>query len=249
MSIRKPKYNLLVFDNTNEMSQFALGVFIEIAKEAIKNRGIFTVAFPGGKTPIDFYGKLAEKKEYVKWRKTHIFLTDERYVPLTDNDSNYRMIKENLLDKINIPKDNIHNIPFLDTKEQSAEEYEKEIITIFKNDKIPIFDLILLGVGKDGHTASLFPKDKALYETKRIALSVDVESLKHKRITITLPLINSTRNVIFMAKGENKALVLKEIMDQNTSLPAALVKPGNGNLLFILDKEVAGELKDKIVKE
>lgn len=227
---------VLVFNDADKISSYAAKDLIELSKRTINERGGFTVAFSGGKTPIKLYRALAKSKE-IMWTKVHIFMVDERFVPLDDADSNYRMIKNILLDNIDIPKNNIHNIPIKETVEISADRYENELIDFFKLKKrqIPVFDLILLGIGKDGHTASLFPDDDFARKQDRIAIPVELTGLRNKRISLNLSVINNAKNVIFLVSQKNKYRVLKEIVhNKNSNLPASLVKPKNGKLSFLI---------------
>lgn len=234
------QYNrVFVLETPEDAAAFAMGRWIEISGQSIEKRGRFTAALSGGKTPADFYRKLGGRQN-LSWDRTHLFIVDERYVPVEHEDSNFRMIKESLLRSVNLPERNIHAIPTEEgTPEISAKKYEKNIKDFFELPKgaWPSFDLIMLGIGEDGHTASLFPAAPALSEARRLAVAVGGGKVKHHRISITLPVINSAKNVIFLVTGENKAHVVKEIIeDNNTQLPASLVNPKNGEVLFLLDK-------------
>jgi 6-phosphogluconolactonase len=171
---------------------------------------------------------------------------DERFVSFDDKDSNYRMLKETLFEKIPIPQKNIHPIPTGKTSlETSASEYEEDLRRFFKVSKgqYPAFDLVLLGIGGDGHTASLFPGSEALSERRRLTAAVVLDEMRHHRITLTLPVINHAEHVIFFVRGENKAFVLKKIIGgDDPSLPASMVQPRSGNLLFVIDREASSQL-------
>jgi 6-phosphogluconolactonase len=235
---------ILIFKDIEEISNFIIKKWFEIAKRAIKEKGRFTVALSGGKTPQTLYQKLAELKDSLPWDKTEIFLVDERFVPCEDSENNYRMINQTLLSRIKIPEKNIHPISTKEkTPKASARKYEEELTSYFKLKKgeFPRFDLILLGMGEDGHTASLFPDTTALTETEHFVIAVSPPDIsKKERISLTLPVINNADNVIFLITGVHKAKVLKEVIeDKNCKLPAAMVSPEKGMLFFLIDKAAA----------
>jgi len=236
-----------IFDDENQMLKFLVEKWEDIAHKGIERRGFFTVGLSGGKTPIVFYRKLDEwENKSSFWKKTHVFLVDERFVPYDNEDSNYRMLRETLLEKIPIPKENIHPITTeKGSLEDSAKEYEEALKSFFKVSKgqFPNFDLILLGIGEDGHTASLFPGGKALSEHHRLTAAVVLDEKRHDRITLTLPVINHAEHVIFFVTGANKAPVLRNIIaGDNPSLPASLVQPESGKPLFVIDREAGSQL-------
>ncbi len=237
-----------VFRNKEKMADFAIQKWIKLSRDRVKKKGIFSAALSGGETPVKFYEKLAQR-EKLPWAKTHIFMVDERFVPYESDENNYHLINRTLLLHVSIPPKNIHPILTSESSPQtSAQRYEKEIMSYCKNmrTRLPHMDLMLLGVGGDGHTASLFPGTPALGETRRYAVSVTPgERSKKERITITLPVINGAGNVFFMVTGENKAKVVKELIeDEKSELPAAMVKPQTGKLLFLLDESAASLLSD-----
>ena len=244
----KKNKEVLIFKNADEMSDFTISKWAEISEGAIKSKGRFEVAISGGKTPEKLYQKLSGFKRPLPWDKTHIFLVDERFVSHKSNESNYRMINQLLLKHIKIPKENIHPIPVGEkTSQAAAKKYEDNLISYFKLacGGFPMFDLIFLGIGEDGHTASLFPDTPALKGPQHMATAVMPEEMsKHKRITLTFPVINNAKNIIFLVTGSNKAKVVKEILEEkNSVLPAARIKPKDGKLFFLLDKGAASYLK------
>jgi 6-phosphogluconolactonase len=238
-----------VSQDKERIAEFAVNTWIELSTASVAEKGAFTVALSGGRTPIDFYQQLAACPHPLPWNQTHIFLADERFVPPDDNLSNYRMINEQLLSLIPIPKKNIH--PILTegvTLEESANNYEADIRTFFKigGNDIPVFDLIMLGLGEDGHTASLFPGTTALQETKRLAIPVIADASPSERISLSLGLINNAKNICFLITGKSKAAVLKEIIeDKDSTLPVAQVKPTQGTVLFLIDQAAASLLTSK----
>lgn len=244
---RPEKREVLIFQKIDELYDFLIKKWKGISEKAIEEKGIFTVALSGGESPVEFYQRLTDSKNSFPWGRTHIFLADERFVPFDEPDSNYGMIKEALLRHIAIPAGNIHSVHIYKTPEISAKRYEEEIKTFFrlKEDKFPQFDLIILGIGEDGHTASLFPGDSALLETHRLTAAVHLDNERHERVTLTLPVINHTRNIIFLVLGESKAEIIKQILENpQSNLPASHVRPASGEIFFLLDKE-AGSLLNK----
>jgi 6-phosphogluconolactonase len=246
LSNSKFRKNVFIFDHEDQMLKFMLKKWEDISREGIDRRGCFTAGLSGGRTPVIFYQRLAERDSQSSWEKTQLFLVDERFVPLDDKESNYRMLKETLFGKIPIPQENIHPIPTEKTSlETSAREYEEDLRRFFKVSKgqYPAFDLILLGIGEDGHTASLFPGSEALSERRHLTAAVVLDEVRHDRITLTLPVINHAEHVIFFVRGENKAFVLKKIIGgDDPSLPASMVQPRSGNLLFVIDREASSQL-------
>jgi 6-phosphogluconolactonase len=236
-----------VFDDTAKMADFFTARWCEIASGAIRKRGSFVVALSGGKTPAPFYRRLArERGEGAQWNKTHIFFVDERFVSATDADSNYRMIKETLLDSAGVPAGNVHPIPTdLSDPMSAALRYERDVAFFF-GDRIPEFDLIVLGIGTDGHTASLFPGNQVLKEEKQLVTAVFLGRQMHNRITLTLPVLNKARNVIFLVAGKEKAKVLREVLQSSDlSLPALLVAPEKGSVLYLADSGAGSLLRKK----
>ena len=235
-----------IFDDENQMLKYLIERWEDISHKGIERRGYFTVGLSGGKTPIAFYQKLAEWENKSFWKRTHVFLVDERFVSFEDEDSNYRMLRETLLGKIPIPQENIHPITTGKVSlEGSGMEYEKDLKSFFKLSKgqFPNFDLILLGIGEDGHTASLFPGSNALNERHRLTAAVVLDEKRHDRITLTLPVINHAEHVIFFVIGANKAPVLKKIIvGDDQSLPASLVRPESGRLVFVIDRQAGSQL-------
>jgi 6-phosphogluconolactonase len=241
---------IITLKNIDQIADYAVKKWAEISKKQIINKGCFTVALSGGKTPIALYQKLSDKKT-LPWNKTHVFIVDERFVPYESDENNYHMINMTLLRHVNIPAKNVH--PILTSElspETSATKYEKDLISFFKStqNKLLKFDLILLGIGEDGHTASLFPATPSLKEKEHLAVAVSPsDKAKKERITLTFPVINNAENIMFLAAGDNKAKVIKEVVERgNTLLPAAMVKPKNGNLFFILDKSAGSLLSSRV---
>jgi len=193
------------------------------------------------------YQYLARELTGVDWEKVHIFLVDERWVEVTHRESNFGMIKETLLQHIPIPEANIHAIPILKTLEFSAKAYARDLRQFFQLDecKNPGFDLIMLGMGTDGHTASLFAGDPALAVKDRWVCAISKASVSYERISLTLPALNAARNVIFYVAGTNKAPVVQSVIEgKDPGLPAGKVHPTEGTLSFVLDRAATVCLKD-----
>jgi len=240
------KREILIFESSDKMADFALKKWREISGRAIKDRDRFTVAVSGGKAPVGFYQKLVGCKSDLSWDKTHVFLVDERFVPFDDAESNYGMIKDKLFNRVKIPAENVHPISTReDIPQVAAEKYERDLKILFelRQEEFPVFDLVMLGMGEDGHTASLFPGDLSLTENKHLAIETDLSTLKHRRISLTLPVINNAKNIIFLVVGGNKAGVLKQVIEgKNSRLPAAMVRPEGGEIFFLVDRDAAALL-------
>ncbi len=211
---------------------------------AAKTDGLFRVALSGGSTPKKLYSKLAQEVKYrdaIPWNLIHFFWGDERTVSPDHEDSNFHMAREAMLRHIDVDESQIHRIPAEDPDvDMAASKYELEIRNHFNipSPEVPKFDLIFLGLGTDGHTASLFPGTEALRETNRLVVANYVEKLKTHRISITFPIINQAKCVIFLVCGDDKAIALKAVLEgpQNPELyPAQLVRP-EGRLVWLIDQ-------------
>ncbi len=234
---------VLVFRTVDEMADFMVNQWIELSWCAIQKRGYFAVALSGGETPVPFYRKLAEQEQQLPWNRTHLFLVDERFVPAGDADSNYHLLHETLLKNIPLPEGNFHAVD-TDSPDllSSAGRYEEEMRRFFMLPPkgLPEFDLITLGIGADGHTASLFPGKSPCRKRAHLTCAVELDNGRHDRITLTLPVINNARMVVFLVSGKAKASVLRDVAEgRDRNLPASLVKPGEGRLLFLADTEAA----------
>lgn len=243
--MRKPeKRRVLVFPTRRKLYDFLIQKWKELSEKAIEKKGIFSAALSGGETPVEFYQRLADSKDLLPWDKTYIFLADERFVPFEHQDSNYGMIRANLLENVAIPEKNIHPVTVDHNAGLSAERYEKELKEFFRlgEGEFPEFDLIILGIGEEGHTASLFPGIPALLETRRLVAGVRLDRSRHDRVTLTLPVINHTRNIAFLVLGQSKARIVKKVLEEpQNKVPALLVRLVSGEVLYLLDKP-AGSL-------
>ena len=236
--------NLVVCADRNALNNRAAECVRDIAKKAIFSSGTCHIALSGGSTPKSLYALMAtaEWKGQFQWDHIHFFWGDERCVPITHPDSNYAMVERELLSKVPVPAKNVHRFPVeLNEPDAIAAEYEKELKELFGANGVPRFDLILLGLGENGHTASLFPHCPALHETKRLVVADWVEEVKSHRLTFTVPLINAARQIVFLISGAGKAQVLKDVTQgprQPEQLPAQLISPSSGGrLTWLADKD------------
>ena len=225
---------------------------VRAANEAVAQRGRFTIALAGGSTPKSLYNLLATNaRTALPWDRMFFFWGDERHVPPTDPDSNYRMADETMLSKIPVPTANVFRMKTENSDAAAvAEDYEQTLRKFFQLEpgQIPAFDLILLGMGPDGHTASLFPGTAALQEKSRLVLANWVEKMKTYRITLTLPVLNAARCVIFLVSGTDKAAALHAVLEEDVpgeQYPAKLVRPRQGKLIWLVDRAAASTLSSK----
>jgi 6-phosphogluconolactonase len=225
-----------VYANAAELARAAAEHFIALAADAIADRGKFTVALAGGSTPRATYALLAsdEFAAQVDWQHVHVFWGDERCVSPHHPDSNYRMAREALLDHVPIPADNMHRIQGELNPEQAASIYRNDLKAVLGIDGR--FDLVMLGMGDDGHTASLFPGTAALEEREHAVVAVYVEKMQSWRVTLTLPVINASCHVLFLVSGAAKVDALACIY-AGEPLPAALVRPTSGQLTWMMDED------------
>ncbi len=237
--------NLRVYKDAWELPEAAAQIFVEEARRRIDESGRFAVALAGGSTPRMAYEMLAREyggPEDLDWGRVHAFFGDERAVPPDHEDSNYRMAQEALLSRV--PVGSVHRMRGEMDPRQAAALYEKELEDFFGGP--PVLDLVLLGIGEDGHTASLFPRTPALDARDRWAVENPVEKLETTRITLTAPAINAARRVVFLVAGEGKAKALKEILEGGADphdYPAKLVHPGSGPI-WMVDEAAAWLLKE-----
>jgi 6-phosphogluconolactonase len=249
-----------IYKDASELALKAARHFARLADQYVVGCGQFTVALSGGSTPRAMFSILAAEPflETVPWSSIYLFWGDERTVPPDHADSNYRMAYETLISKVPVPGENVFRIPAeLEDTERAAQEYSATLAEFFLKraprsrtaplSNFPRFDLVLLGMGPDGHTASLFPHTAALEATDRIAVSNYVEKLKTNRITLSVPTINNARNVTFVVAGADKAASLKQVLQgelQPDLYPSQLIHPKNGTLLWLADEDAAALLSD-----
>jgi 6-phosphogluconolactonase len=235
-----------VFASADVLADAVARHIVTCAANAVATTGRFTIALSGGSTPKAAYSRLGTRDSRLDldWRLTHVVWGDERCVPPDDPRSNYRMAKEALLDRVPIPPDHIHRIKGEDDPESAAAEYERTLRSLAKSPSS--IDLVLLGLGDDGHTASLFPGQAAVRETERWVVAVPPTTGDLWRITLTTPVLNFARNVTFVISGASKAARLQQVLEGPFTpdlLPAQAIRPLNGRLTWMIDQAVASRLR------
>ena len=233
---------VVVHENQEELAEATARDFARRAEEAIGASGRFAVALAGGSTPQATYERLArDYADRLDWGRVHVFFGDERTVPPDHEDSNYRMARETLLSRVAVGS--VHRMRGELPPAEAAESYEEELREFFgESDEPPSLDLILLGIGEDGHTASLFPETSALDVTDRWVVANPVLKLETTRLTLTIPVLNAARAVNFLVAGEGKAGALKEILEGDAdprAYPAKFVRPESGDLVWMVDRAAA----------
>ena len=233
-----------LYEAPEGLAEAAAGAFVQSAAEAIAERGRFAVALAGGSTPRTTYEVLArDHAEDLDWPNVHVFFGDERTVPPDHEDSNYWMAREALLDRV--PIGSVHRMRGELPPDEAAASYEEDLGQFFGGE-FPVLDLVMLGIGEDGHTASLFPETAALEVTDRLAFANPVPKLDTTRLTLTVPVLNAAREVHFLVAGGGKAEALAEILEGDAAprqYPAKLVRPSGGPT-WLVDRAAAGALND-----
>jgi 6-phosphogluconolactonase len=242
------RFKVLVLPHSEALFHKAAAFTAEQTSEDIASRGKSVIALSGGSTPSALYSLLGDSpfKDRVDWPRVHFFWSDERCVPKEDQASNFRLAFDTLLSRVSVPEANIHRIKGEKEPSEGARDYEREMRKFFRTARFPNFDLILLGVGEDGHTASLFPGSEALAEKERPVLPVYVKRPGLNRITLSLPVLNHARHILFLVSGSSKAPIVCEILGEGgkkDKLPAGLVQPLNGRVTWLIDQEAASLLK------
>jgi len=234
-----------------DIANAAAQEFYRCADAAIATRNRFCVALSGGSTPRGVYSLLAADQRSgthrLSWDRVYIFFGDERHVPPDHPDSNYRMANEALLSRVPISEDHVFRIRGELDADAAAQQYDKQLRAFFnlQPDEWPEFDLIFLGLGDDGHTASLFPGSAALEEKSKLVAANWVEKFKDYRMTLTFPVLNHAAEVMFLVSGEGKAQILKDVLRPIAaeSYPAQRVQPENGKLIWLADQAAASLLR------
>lgn len=236
-----------VFYNLDRLNASIAANIVSLIKKATYSNSLFSFALSGGSTPRNLYRLLgATYSRELDWSKVHFFFGDERHVPPDNVLSNYRMAKETLFDRLGLPSENIHPVPFHDGKMSfDAMAYEQELRNFFA-DSDRTFDLTLLGMGSDGHTASLFPKSAVLDEKERWVVGVNVDVESHERITLTYPAINLSERIYFLVAGKRKATALKRVFEGEDFhlLPAAGIRSKIGESHWWVDREAYSLIKE-----
>jgi 6-phosphogluconolactonase len=233
-------------DDLEALSRAAAELFARQAQEAAAQRGRFSVALSGGNTPKRTYELLAQPplRDQVPWPQVHVFWGDERCVPPADPRSNYRMARQALLDHVPIPAAQVHRVAGEKPPQQAAADYQLDVQQFFQGAP-PRFDLVYLGLGDNGHTASLFPNTPVLQERQRWVAEVYVAEQSMYRVTMTALLLNQAALVAFIVSGAGKAGVLPEVIEgppDTQRLPAQLIQPAPGQLLWLVDRAAAAKL-------
>jgi 6-phosphogluconolactonase len=227
-----------IFSTADEMAYHAAGLFLAEAAAAIEHHGKFSVALSGGTTPGPLYSILAtnEYRTRINWDQIDFFWTDERCVPPEHPDSNFRLAYDRLISKIRIPDANIHRIHGEVNAERAAKIYEKDLLQHFHGISPPRFDLIFLGIGTDGHTASIFPDSDTVDYISRFAMPVHVKNVYSHRVSLTLPVLNNAKTIVFLVVGKEKSGIVRDILlGNNYDYPAGKIRPTQGVSIWLLD--------------
>lgn len=250
--MRSTNFEIQIAANTSELSRMAADILVRNITEVLQRKEFFTLALSGGSTPKQLFTLLAEEDgayfSQIPWNRLHFFWGDERHVPPEDNDSNYRMTNDAMLSLISTPKENIHRIRAENPDANAAAlEYEQELRSFFHLEagEFPCIDCVLLGMGGDGHTASLFPHSSALHERDRLVVANWIEKIQSYRITMTVPVLNNADNIVFLVSGAEKADALKAVLEGDEvpdQLPSQLIRPAHGHLLWLVDETAAHKL-------
>ena len=244
------KAEVEIVADAQELGRVAAEVFVRAAHDAVAQKGVFSVALAGGSTPKSLYTLLESDEEHYRtqlpWNRMHFFWGDERHLPPDHFESNYRMAYEAMLAKVPVPAGNVHRIKSeIEDASRAAHDYEQTLREFFSlaEGEMPRFDLVLLGMGPDGHVASIFPGSDVINEESRLVVAPFVRQLNCYRITLTLPVLNHAAFVVFMVSGANKAGALRAVLENDNKrdpLPAKLISPNTeGRLLWLVDEQAA----------
>lgn len=236
-----------VYADAEALSQAAAALFADEARKSVAASDRFSISLAGGQTPRRVYEILAQApyRDGIPWSRVHVFWGDERCVPAEDSRSNARMARQALLDHVPIPAEQVHPVPFAATPAESAAQYAVTLRTFFSGAE-PRFDLVLLGLGENGHTASLFPNTPVLSDRQRWVAEVYVQEQNLWRITMTAVLLNEAAVAAFLVTGANKADVVREVVEgprDAARLPAQLIQLTHGELRWLLDRGAASKLQ------
>jgi len=241
-----PHQKVSIFPDIEALSRAAAERFVSLSKAAVRSRGRFATALSGGSTPRRLYSFLGSSPygENISWKKVHIFWVDERCVAPSHRDSNYKLVADELLLKAAIPEENIHRILGEEEPGPAAAGYEEELHSFFAPSRNPVFDLVILGAGVDGHTASLFPGSTLLQERTRAVVPVYREKPEINRVSLTLPVLNRAANILFLVSGIDKADIVYEVLANGNrkQYPAGRVQPTDGVLSWFIDKAAASKI-------
>jgi len=238
------KQRIIIRDDPILLAKLAAEIFVAGARRSVDRKGLFSVAISGGSTPRRMHQMLAAEPyiHSIPWQNIHIFWVDERCVSQNSSESNYGTAKRDFIDDVPIPQSHLHWITCEPSLRKSVKEYQKTLKDVFsfERSRIPRFDLICLGMGADGHIASLFPGQKSLSEKEKLVVAVKGGDPNVNRITMTLPLLNQARHIVFMVTGEGKAKTVKKVLeDRKIRLPAQKIQPLKGRLTWLMDNGAA----------
>lgn len=249
------KGEVFVFPDVNAIARRAAEKIVEAAA-AVKQNGRFTISLAGGSTPKTLYSLLAAEpfRSQIPWDKTYLFFGDERHVPPDHADSNFRMASESMISKLSLQPEQVNRIKGeYEDADKAAREYEQVLRSFFKlsDRQLPRFDVLLIGMGDEGHALSLFPGTKALHDNGRLVMPNWIGKLYTERVTITAPVANNSALAMFMVTKADKALALKGVLEgpyEPEQLPSQLIQPTNGKLLWLVDTTAASKLSPGIAK-
>jgi len=238
-----------IYTNTEELLTALANFFVAASRQAIADYGTFSVALSGGSSPKKLYEKLASAayRDQLDWSNIYFFFGDERYVPSDDPDSNALMAQKALFDPLAIPETQIFRVNTSLSPQEAAADYARSIKQHFNSEQVQ-FDLVLLGLGDDAHTASLFPGTPVLHEQAATVTSVFLKDKDVYRITLTAPLINQARDIAFLVYGDSKAAAVQQVLEAEKNIetyPAQLIQPASGNVHWFIDVSAAALLRDK----
>ncbi|HLZ63614.1 MAG TPA: 6-phosphogluconolactonase [Ktedonosporobacter sp.] len=243
--------NIAIYPDADALSHAAAQYVVQIANESIVTHGRFTLALAGGNTPKKLYGLLASEpySSQINWALVEVFWSDERCVPPESEDSNYHLAQEVLLSKVPIPASQIHRMPADEPDRDAASlAYTHEMQRVFGTNQVPGFDLIQLGMGPEGHTASLFPHQPSLHEQQRLVMPVTVPKPPPARLTFTPPILNAAVHVLFLVTGADKEDAVKAVLEgeyQPDEWPSQIVRPTRGEVTWMFDPAAAGKLRQR----
>jgi 6-phosphogluconolactonase len=239
--------DIRVVPDLDSLSSAAAEIVVDRVERAQTNHPRASIALSGGSTPRKLYADLGRHpwRERIDWPRLHVFVVDERFVPPEDDESNQRMIRETLLATSPLPEENFHPMPFIPNQpERAARDYEQELVAFFGRDNLPSFDVALMGMGPDGHTASLFPGTHAVEIKDHWVAATMNPAGPSQRITLTLPVINAARTVVYLITGADKSETLRSVIEERPpAFPTAHVQPTSGDLIWLLDKAAASKLR------
>lgn len=237
-----PRISLRIFRDHEALSRAAARFVAQAVLKSVRLKDSFSAALSGGATPQRLYELLGAEAPGLPWSRVHLFWSDERCVPARHRDSNYRLVKERLLSRIELPNKQVHRIVCSRDAEAAAAGYERTLQRFFGAGAIPSFDLVLLGIGTDGHAASLFPGDPALGVQDRWTAAVHPPQASQSRVTLTLPVLNAASTVLFLASGKEKAAIVQRVVEgERCRYPACMIRPLKGRVVWMIDQE-AGRL-------